>query len=77
MWPVQRCLIILRYFEKTSDLPDFKTFERVLRNLLIIHVMELRISLISAANTTAKDYNNALHGPLQLCKRQGGWLEKS
>ena len=35
--------------------------------------MDLHISLISAA---AKDYNNALHGPLKLCKLQGGWLEK-
>ena len=55
----------------------FELILGVLRNSLIIHIMELRISLISAASTTAKDYNNALHGPLQLCKLQGDWLEKS
>ena len=33
--------------------------------------------LISAASTTAKDYNNALQEPLKLSKLQGGWLEKS
>ena len=37
------------------------------------------VFLVSAASTTATNYNNALHGVLheQLCKLQGGWLEKA
>ena len=44
----------------------FEPILGVLRNSLIIHIMELHIFLVSAACTTATDYNNALHGPLQL-----------
>ena len=57
----------------------FKLILGVLRNLLIIHVGIRAFSLIFAASssTTAKDYNNALHGQLKLCKLQGGWLEES
>ena len=45
-------------------------------DLLLIRIIELSVFLISAASTTATNYNNA-YGALQLCKLQGGWLEKS
>ena len=54
----------------------FELILGVLRNSLIIHVMELLI-FAASSSTTAKDYNNALHGQLKLCKLQGGWLEES
>ena len=54
----------------------FELILGILRNSLMIHIVELSVFLVSAASTTATNYNNA-YMELCNCKFQGGWLEKS